>query len=172
MAELAEALLELARADAGGAAMPLAEVDLNEIVRGVAGECRAAAEAQRVTVETQLAPGPATAPAHAAGLRRLLLILAGNAFEHTPRGGRVTLTVKAEEGGVVLAVEDTGEGIPKDALPHVFERFFRADTARSSGSGVGLGLSIAQRIAQAHGSEIRVESEAGQGTRFWLRLRA
>jgi len=73
--------------------------------------------------------------------------------------------------GVILAVQDTGEGIPKAVLPHIFERFFRADTARSSGSGVGLGLSIAQAIARAHGSVISVESRPGAGARFALILR-
>jgi signal transduction histidine kinase len=75
-------------------------------------------------------------------------------------------------GSVVLAVEDTGEGIAADALPHLFERFYRADEARGSGNGFGLGLAIAQAIAAAHGTRIAVESQPGEGARFSLGLRS
>jgi signal transduction histidine kinase len=71
----------------------------------------------------------------------------------------------------MLTVADTGEGIAVDTLPHIFERFYRGDRARGTGSGFGLGLSIAQAIAQAHGSEITVESAPGAGARFSLTLK-
>ena len=84
----------------------------------------------------------------------------------------MTVTAAAQNGSAVLTVGDTGEGIAADALPHIFERFYRGDRARGSGSGFGLGLSIAQAIAQAHGAEIAVESTPGAGARFSLTLRA
>jgi signal transduction histidine kinase len=79
--------------------------------------------------------------------------------------------VARQNGSVDLAVRDTGEGIPPSALPHIFERFYRADEARA-GKGAGLGLSIAQLIAQAHGTRIEVESRLGRGSCFRLALRA
>ena len=111
------------------------------------------------------------AEANPAGLRRLLLILVDNALEHTPEGGRVLISVSRNNGRVTLSVRDSGEGIPPGALPHIFERFYRAKEARG-GKGVGLGLSIAQAIAQAHGSEIEVESKPGEGACCGLALRA
>ena len=113
---------------------------------------------------------PAIAEANPAGLRRLLLILVDNALEHTPAGGHVLVSVSRKNGRVTLSVRDSGEGIPPSALPHIFERFYRAKEARG-GKGVGLGLSIAQAIAQAHGSEIEVESKPGEGACFELALR-
>ena len=83
----------------------------------------------------------------------------------------MTVSAAAGASGVAVSVEDTGEGIPVAALPHIFERFYRADTARGGGSGFGLGLSIAQAIAQAHGSTIAVSSTPGAGARFSLPLR-
>ena len=116
--------------------------------------------------------GAVLARANAAGIRRLLLILVDNALKHTPAGGTVTVTAAAQNGGAILTVGDTGEGIAAGALPHIFERFYRGDPARVSGSGFGLGLSIAQAIAQAHGSEIAVESTPGAGARFSLPLKS
>ncbi len=171
MAELTEALLELAREDAGVTAMPLTKSDVNEIVQEVGRACRGMAEERGVKLETMLAEGPAMAAAHTAGLRRLLLILVENALHHTEAGGSVILKTALNANGVKVSVADTGEGIPAEALAHVFERFFRVDGARSGRGRTGLGLSIAQGIAQAHGSELTVESEPGLGSTFtiWLK---
>lgn len=170
MTELTESLLSLARADSA-AALPLSRTDLNEIIQEVVRKSEAVAEAKGVVLKTDGSDRPAIAEANPSAIRRLLLALIDNALKHTPPGGIVTVSAAPSNDCVVLRVEDTGEGIPVDALPHIFERFFRADTARSSGSGVGLGLSIAQAIAQAHGSRIAVASEPGAGARFELSLR-
>ncbi len=171
MTELAESLLALARADANAASMPLAPVDVKALVTEVAEQSGRLAEAKGIRLETGADAAPAIAEANPAGLRRLLLILVDNALEHTPAGGRVLVSVSRSNGRVTLSVRDSGEGIPAAALPHIFERFYRAKEARG-GKGVGLGLSIAQAIAQAHGSEIEVESRPGEGACFGLALRA
>jgi two-component system sensor histidine kinase BaeS len=94
-----------------------------------------------------------------------------NAIQHTPREGRVTLRVYPEETHAVMEVSDTGEGIAPGDLPHIFERFYRADAARTSTAGrSGLGLSIVKAIVESHGDTIRVKSEPGMGATFIVRL--
>jgi heavy metal sensor kinase len=171
MTELAESLLALARSDAASSAMPLDRVDLNELVLQLGQQTLAVAAAKEIDLRIRTSGKAAIAPANVAAMRRLLFALVDNALKHTPRGGIVTLSCSERDGGIVLGVEDTGEGIPADALPHIFERFYRLDTARTSGSGAGLGLAIAQSIAEAHGSRIAVQSAPGQGARFELVLR-
>jgi two-component system OmpR family sensor kinase len=101
-------------------------------------------------------------------LRQLLLNLVDNAIKYTPRGGTITLSLYREEGWVRVSVQDTGVGIPPEALPHIFERFFRMP--RQGRKGVGLGLAIARWIAEAHGGRLEVESQVGQGSTFTLWL--
>lgn len=168
MTALTESLLTVARADAGGMEMALAPTDLNELVNSVVRQNGAVAAEKGIYLTAGNQGHPAIASANHAGLRRLLLILIDNSLKHTPAGGRVTVWADARDGGAVLSVEDTGEGIAADALPHIFERFYRGDPARGSGSGFGLGLSIAQAIAKAHGGHIAVDSAPGAGARFSL----
>jgi two-component system sensor histidine kinase ResE len=94
--------------------------------------------------------------------------LISNALRHTPRQGRISVWVRRTPLGVEVTVSDTGEGIRAQDIPHIFERFYRGDAARSRsrGSGAGLGLAIARGIVRAHGGDIRVESELGKGTHF------
>ncbi len=172
MTALTEQLLTLARADTHGLEMALTATDLNPLVNSVVEQNTALALEKGVTLRARTAAQPAVAAADTAGLRRVLLILVDNALKHTPAGGSVTLSAALDGDCVVLAVEDTGEGIPADALPHLFERFYRADEARGSGNGFGLGLAIAQTIAAAHGTRIVVESTPGAGARFSLALKA
>jgi two-component system, OmpR family, sensor kinase len=104
-------------------------------------------------------------------LKQALLNLADNALSNTPPGGRVALSLAVEDGHAYLAVRDTGPGIAGDHLPHIFERFYRVDTARSRRSGgAGLGLSIVRAIAEAHGGHVAVESIVGQGSMFTIVL--
>jgi signal transduction histidine kinase len=104
-------------------------------------------------------------------LTQLVLNLLDNALRHTPGGGRVTLTLSQDPGGCLLQVADSGEGIAPEHLPHLFERFYRADHARSRETGgTGLGLAICNWVASAHGGRLQIESEIGQGTTvsLWL----
>jgi len=166
MTELTESLLTLARADAGSLGFAMKPTDLAELAHSVAGQNAPIAEQRGITLRNGGSDGPIQANADPSGIRRLLLILVDNAPRHTPPGGTVTIAATGDPNGVTLSVEDTGEGISADALPHVFERFYRGDTTRSSDSGFGLGLAIAQAIAQAHRSSIEVKSSAEAETRF------
>jgi heavy metal sensor kinase len=169
MTELTESLLALARADADTLQMTMQPTDLNELARSVVNRSGAAAAETGIALRAITPDQPMEAPADPSGIRRILLILLDNALKHTPPGGTITVSVANHGGVITLSVEDTGEGIPADALPHIFERFYRADPARGS-SGFGLGLSIAQAIAHAHGSVIEVASTPRAGSRFCFSL--
>jgi signal transduction histidine kinase len=98
-------------------------------------------------------------------IEQVLENLVANALRHTPDGGAVTLSAAANDGGIVLTVQDSGAGIPAEHLPHVFERFYKVDAARSNGSGgSGLGLSISNAIVKRHGGVMRVASGPGETT--------
>jgi heavy metal sensor kinase len=165
MTELTEALLALARADANGM-LELEPIDVTAVATAAITEVQASAAEKQIGLQTRFASQPLMAHGNEAGLRRLLLILLDNAIKYTPSGGDVTLSMEAVATGIRVQVADTGEGIPEAALPHIFERFYRADTVRARGSGTGLGLSIARTISRAHSTEISVESEPGKGSRF------
>jgi signal transduction histidine kinase len=97
--------------------------------------------------------------------------LLDNAIKYTASGGKIAVSIGVRESKAVLEVTDTGTGIPADALPHVFERFFRADKARSRElGGAGLGLSIVKSICAAHGGIVSVQSKEGEGSRFIVEL--
>ena len=97
--------------------------------------------------------------------------LLDNAVRHTPTGGTVTVSATVRQSMASVTVADTGEGIPDDVLPFVFDRFYRVDSSRSRATGgAGLGLTIARKLVDAHGGSIRVESEAGRGASFTFDL--
>ncbi|MBZ5633859.1 MAG: HAMP domain-containing protein [Acidobacteriia bacterium] len=169
MTDLTGSLLELAREDVGGHAIPLRSIDLNTVVQQVVELSAPLAEEKGVELRASLVAKPAVARANDAGIRRLLLILIDNALKHTPAAGKVNVSTAVSDRAIVLAVEDSGSGIDPDALPHIFERFYRASESRNGG-GAGLGLSIAQTIARAHGSSVEVHSSPGAGSRFEITL--
>jgi len=171
MTELAESLLVLARSDARSQSVDLAPVDLNQIVNDVSRRTEPAARDKGVHLTSDTLPAGAIVQADAFALRRLLTALVDNALKHTSPGDSVTISTSFADGGILLSVRDTGEGIPPADLPYIFERFFRVDTARARDTGAGLGLAIAQAIATAHGTKIDVESVLGSGSQFRLLLR-
>ncbi len=166
-------MLTLAQADAGQAALSLSEVALDELADEVARGMRLLAERRGVSLETDLS-GPVRLRGDSDRLRELMVILTDNAIKYTDAGGKVRLLVRSASGGkATVRVSDTGSGIPADALPHIFDRFYRVDKARSrEAGGAGLGLAIARWIAEAHGGSIRVESVTGVGTTFTVELPA
>jgi heavy metal sensor kinase len=171
MTALTESLLIMARADSNGFNMALSPTDINQLISRVVDQSQALATEKGILLKAECHGRPALANADAPGIQRLLLILIDNAVKHTPGGGLVTVSAQRSDRSVVLSVSDTGEGIAADALPHIFERFYRGDPARAGGSGFGLGLSIAQAIAQAHGARIAVQSSPGAGARFTIELK-
>jgi signal transduction histidine kinase len=170
-AELIDDLLLLARGDAGRELTELDVLDARALVRDAAERATAMGGTKSVPVKLELDPDELPVRASEVKLRRLLLILVDNAVKFTPSGGTITLTASRDGAAVVLSVADTGVGISADDLPHIFERFWRADKVRSREvSGAGLGLPIAWQIAEQHGARLEVWSEPGRGSRFTVRL--
>ena len=162
-------LLLLARADAGERPVKHEVLYLDDAAAGAVEAARTLAEHKRVALEVGTFE-EARITGDPALVRELLLIVLDNAIKFTPAGGRVRLDVSVQDGRAALVVTDTGIGIPADQLPHVFERFYRSDAARSQAEGAGLGLAIARWIAEVHGARIDIASEPGVGTRVTLGL--
>ena len=157
-------LLTLARAEAGEIRLARDAVDLSDLGTSLVAQLEAVAEAKGVTLTCDAVPG-VIVTGDAGWLERLVLNLLDNAIKFTPAGGRVALTVSATGDAATLTVRDTGIGIAGEDLPHVFERFYRADSARSPQTeGVGLGLTLAKWIADKHGARITAASAEGQGS--------
>jgi len=169
---LIEDLLLLARADAGADRLAFANMDLAECAREACSAVRVLAEVKHLSFDTELPESCPIAGDYGA-LRRMFLILLDNAVKYTADGGSIRVTVRSEDGTAIVEVRDTGVGIPAEDLPHIFERFYRADKQRSRDSGgAGLGLSIAQWIALRHGGGITAESAPGAGSTFRVLLSA
>jgi len=165
MRDLVESLLTLTRADED-APIEVGRHDLGAVAEEAA---ETAASDGRVSVEFVPGEHEVMATFDRERVLQVASILLDNARKYTPEGGNITLRVKEEDHSVALEISDTGPGIPEDQLPLVFERFYRADAARSA-EGVGLGLSIARQIAEAHGGTLRARSKLGEGSTFTLLL--
>jgi heavy metal sensor kinase len=169
--ELVEKLMLLARADAGVEALQRSPVNLADSLREACRQGRILAEAKQVTFPEDIAQTPVIVEGDSHGLRRLFLILIDNAVKYTPPQGLVTVSLMSSNGFAVAEVRDTGIGVAAEDLPYIFDRFYRADKARSRElGGVGLGLSIARWEAEAHGGSIAVQSTVGKGSVFQVRL--
>jgi signal transduction histidine kinase len=163
-------LLTLARADTGALQIIAKPVDLRSVVADVHEDVRLIAQERGIKSGVSL-NGAVVVAGDEGRLRQLLLILLDNAMKYTDSGGQVNVDLSRAENRARLIVEDTGIGIPKADLPHIFDRFYRVDRVREHESGgTGLGLSIAQWIVQAHHGSIRAEEAAGGGTKFQIDL--
>ncbi len=170
--ELLENLLTLARADAGALGMDMHRVDLGAHVRK-AQERAALLSAEKNVNVTSNPANPVWVTADAIAIDRLLLILLDNAVKYTPPGGRCEIALSHDQSEARISVRDSGIGIAQDDLKSIFDRFYRADRARSKNTGgAGLGLAIARWIAQSHGGMIAVESTPGAGSVFRVSLPA
>ena len=166
LTRLSAHLLQLASADAGQSLLALKEEDLARLCTEMADCWQAQAAERGLTLQCD-APESLGLSADAAALERILHNLLDNAFRHTPRGGRVAISLARRGPEAVLRVSDTGEGIAAPHLPKIFQRFYRVDKARSRArGGAGLGLAIVKALVEAHGGSITVVSEPGKGTTF------
>jgi heavy metal sensor kinase len=168
---LVSGLLALSRLDAGEAQREWVNVDLAQLASSTVEQMRLMAEDRGIQLELSILR-PVLVRGDRGRLKQVIVNLLDNAIRFTPRGGAVTLLTKEADGYTLLEVRDTGIGIPSVAIPHVFDRFFRVDDARSrEDGGAGLGLSIVKSICSAHDAEIEVDSHPGQGSCFRLTFR-
>lgn len=164
MTRLTEQLLALARDESGVVPHPPEPVDLSALAADVADTLRPLADAKGVKLTFE-APAGLVVAGDPVRLRQLVVNLIDNAVKYTPPGGTVQVGTAEAGGAVRLTVADTGEGIPEEHLPRVFDRFYRVDKARSrEQGGTGLGLSIVRSIATAHGGTVSLASGEGVGT--------
>jgi signal transduction histidine kinase len=173
MSEMVENLLTLARADEGGARLAVETCDLRELASEASETAGILGEAPGIAVRTELPGAPVEIAVDRSRIRQLLLNLVTNAIKYTPSGGKVSIGLVDQGDTVALIVGDNGIGIPAADLPHIFDRFYRADPARSRTGerpGAGLGLAITKWIAEAHGGTITVQSRPGRGTAFTVTL--
>jgi two-component system phosphate regulon sensor histidine kinase PhoR len=169
LTQMVEELLELSRIESGLAPLRLAPTPIAEVVIPPVDRLRP--QAERAGLEFTVHPLP-EAPQVLADVeraRQVLTNLLHNAVKFTPPGGRITVAARPAGDEVVFSVQDTGVGIPAEDLPRIFERFYKADQARSGG-GTGLGLAIAKHVVQGHGGHIWAESVEGQGSIFYFTL--
>jgi signal transduction histidine kinase len=177
LGRIVEDLLTLARADTGERPVERRRIYLDDLALDAIQAAQAVAETHGITLEVEEF-AEALVEGDAALLRQLIMILLDNAVKFTEPGGRVRIRVGGPMSRPSLVVEDSGIGIPEDQLPHIFERFYRGDPARTrarpsrSGEGAGLGLSIARWITRVHDADIQVTSAAGRGTRVEVRFPA
>jgi signal transduction histidine kinase len=165
-----EHLLALARLEEGHEALELRPEDPESLLRAAADAARGRARDRHLDLTVEAEPGLPPIAVDQFRLARALGNLIDNALTYTDPGGRITLQAVAEGADTVrLSVADTGRGIPAQALPHVFDRFFRL-SGQSRGHGTGLGLAIVREIVEAHHGKVAVDSVPGRGTVFKLSL--
>ena len=171
LSDLIGDLLFLGRAESPLTRLHRERVDVGALLDGVREYYEASAAEGAISLSTPPAGGPVIADLDRTLLQRAVGNLVSNALAHTPRGGAVVLQTVADTSSLRIEVSDTGAGIPAEALPKVFDRFFRVDSSRSQNSGgTGLGLAIVRSIALLHGGNVEIHSQLGQGTRVILSM--
>jgi signal transduction histidine kinase len=165
---LVEEQLQLARLDSGAIPLERERFDLDALVDGVVASRLPLAEAAGVTLTARNDPF-AGVDADPARIEQVLLILLDNALRHTPAGGSIVVSARRAGTETRLEVTDSGEGIPLDEQPFVFDRFYRGDPSRE-GRSAGLGLAIARGLAEAHGGRIDLISAPGIGSTFTVHI--
>ena len=167
---LIDDLLDLTALDAGAGELKFSPVDLGEVVQAVGTQFEPQARARRVALACDGA-GPVAVRADAARLKQILINLVDNALRYTPADGQVRLAWRRAAAWGEVEVRDTGPGIPDADLPHIWDRFYRVDKARTrTRGGTGLGLAIVKRLVEAHNGEVDARSVPGTGAAFTVRL--
>jgi signal transduction histidine kinase len=162
-------MLEIAETDARVKPLQTEPVDLVDILSDVAELYSPVAEDKGIDVSLRITDTPLLVDADRSRLQRVIANLLDNALKFTPAGGRVALEARKTDNSVQILISDNGIGIDKDDLPRVWERFYRADSSRST-PGTGLGLSLVQSIVHAHGGTVDIESEKNSGTHVSVRF--
>jgi len=171
LSALIDDLFQLAQLDAGGFPLNRANASLGDLISDTLESFTELAKQQEIMLEGNVDSDVDPVMMDTQAIGRVLNNLISNALRHTPNRGRVSVWVRRTTRGVEVTVSDTGEGIRAEDIPHIFERFYRGEKSRNRGTGgAGLGLAIARGIVQAHGGDIRVESQAGKGTQFSFRI--
>jgi len=171
LSQLVDELQELSLAEAGELKLNCHVENINKIVTQAAAMRQELADAKGISLKIELTDISPQANIDSRRIIQLLLNLIDNSIRHTPDGGTITIATKKFDERIEISVGDTGEGIPAEDLPNVFERFYRVDKSRTRATGgTGLGLTIAKRIVEAHGGEIQVQSELGKGSSFAFSL--
>jgi len=168
--ELIEDILELSRFDAKRSVLVFQWFNFSDLCQGVITSLDAMRQEKHQTLDTVGLTEPVQIRADSSRVQRVVSNLLTNAIKYTPNGGRITLTVQQQDGYLCLSIHDTGIGISADDLPHIFDRFFRADLASRTAPGTGLGLSITKEIVDLHQGRIDVHSVLGEGSTFTLYL--
>jgi len=170
LTRLVDDLLNLARADAGTVKLEIREFYLNDLLADSCRSMQALAAAKEIALECRC-PEDVPFRGDEELLRRLVLNLLDNAVRYTPRQGKVSVRVEKAGGATRISVCDTGAGIRAEAVPHVFERFYRGDAARSrQDGGFGLGLAIVKWVAECHNGSVELDSREGEGSTFTVVL--
>lgn len=163
-------LLTLTQTDDRSQALNLETVDVSALAEETLHLLRPTAEQRGMALMSSIQPG-CTLQADRSKLGQVIYNLTENALKYTPDGGHIGVTLRTEGGSLVLLVQDDGVGIPKEDQPHIFDRFYRVDKARSRETGgTGLGLSIVRQMVTLHGGTVSVESQPGQGSLFTVRI--
>jgi PAS domain S-box-containing protein len=173
MDKLLEELLQMEYLDKGETAFQFSWTDFNEFIPPLIHDYEPLSTANQIRVEFVAHAQPCMAFIDLVEFARVMTKLLDNAIAFTPYDGQVTVQTRTENGWAIISIEDTGVGISPEDLPHIFERFYRADQARSTDTGgSGIGLSIVQKVIEAHNGLIEVESVLGEGSKFTIRLPA
>jgi two-component system sensor histidine kinase ResE len=172
MHRMALDLLDLARLEAGTADLQMSNVDMSVLLQGIIDKFTPQAQRATITLRLNLPNDLPSVTGDGDRLAQVFTNLVDNALKFTPANGTITLSAKKAGGEMEASVTDSGIGVGKEALPHLFDRFYQVDPSRAGGEkhGAGLGLAIVKEIVEAHGGKIGVRSQAGQGTTFVIHL--
>ncbi len=168
--EMTTDFLELARLETGRSRFHREPVHLGGLVEECLQVVRAQAEEEGIVLDVQIDRSITPVQGDRNRLKQVLLNLMTNAIKYNKPRGKVILRLKQKRESLLLSIEDTGRGIPEEALPHIFDRFYRVPYRESDAPGTGLGLAIAKRIVESHGGTIGVESQLDRGSTFIIRL--